>query len=554
MDLLLNYIQQGFMAIFAFVLLLGILIFIHELGHFMVAKWCGVRVEVFSLGFGKKIFSFKRGATTYAISLIPLGGYVKMFGDELNSDISDEEKKFSFTHKPVFQRIAIVLAGPLMNFFFAIVLFSVVAGLGEEVRSPIIGDISPNSKAYAVGLRPGDQVLSLAGRPITTWDEFQKGLSQRIGQSVKAELKRTGFDGPIEAEITPESRANPNILSLDSLIGDVDGLTFFSKAPILGIRGGTRAEKAGLKTGDRIVKVNNVDVHHFRDLDPMLLPHQGSDVTLTIERDPDLDGKDPETVPLVVNFNSFSSVAVLGVESSELYLYKIIPGSPAEKAGLRTGDRILAVGSTTPLVWEEVLGSVKGYAGEGPLALKILRGNEEIAIQVSPEITSQMNLQGGEEKRFTIGIVPWIQLSTPELTMMKVTNPIQGIQRGFERTWDVTVMTVVSFIRLIQNKISPKNIGGVISIGQAAHETFKIGLPHFLTMMGAISVNLFILNLLPIPVLDGGHLLFYTIEALRGAPVSMRKMEIAQQIGLFVLMSLMVFALFNDVSRIFGFW
>lgn len=554
MDIILNYVQTGFSAVFAFVLLLGLLIFVHELGHFAVAKWCGVRVEVFSLGFGKKIFSIKRGDTVYCISLIPLGGYVKMFGDEINSNISAEDKKYSFTHKSVWQRIAVVLAGPMMNFLFAIAIFTVVAFLGEDVRAPIIGDISPNSKAYTAGFRPGDQVVTVAGSNIATWDQFQTQLTERIGQPVKVELRRTGFENPLPIEVTPESRPNPNILSMAAWIGDIDGLTFFSKSAILGIRGNSRAEKAGLKTGDRITKVNNLDVRHFRDLDPMMLPHQGTDIVLTIQRDENLDGKDIETIQQTVNFNAFSSVAVLGIESSELYLYKVVPGSPAEKAGLRTGDRILSVGDKQPIVWEEVLGSVKGFSGEGTLPFQLARGAEEIKLEVTPEITAQMNMQGGEEKRFTIGIIPWIELSSPELTKREINGFVGGIQRGWDRTLDVTVMTVVSFVRLIQNKISPKNIGGVISIGQAAHETFQIGIAQFLTMMGAISVNLFILNLLPIPVLDGGHLLFYTIEAIKGAPVSMRKMEIAQQIGLFLLMSLMVFALFNDVSRIFGFW
>ncbi len=554
MDIILGYVQTGFSAVFAFILLLGLLIFVHELGHFMVAKWCGVRVEVFSLGFGKKILQYKRGDTVYAISLIPLGGYVKMFGDELNSDIDAEQKKYSFTHKNVWQRIAVVLAGPLMNFFFAVLIFTVVAYMGEDVRAPIIGDISPNSKAYELGFRPGDKVVSIAGTAVSTWDDFQTGLTSRIGQPVEVSLKRTGFETPMPVSITPESRPNPNILSMKEWIGDVDGMTYYSKSPILGIRAKTPAEKAGLKTGDRIKMVNNVEVKHYRDLDPLMVPHQGADIVLTIERDHDMDGKADETVKHTLNSRSFSGVGVLGIESSELYLFKIIPGSPAEKAGLRTGDRILQVGDTTPLVWEEVLGSVKGYKGEGGLPFKIMRGNEEIEFTVNPEITSQMNMQGGEEKRFTIGIVPWIELSAPDLTTLQLAGPVDVLKRGWDRTIDVTVMTVVSFVRLIQNKISPKNIGGVISLCQAAHETFKIGIGSFLTMMGAISVNLFILNLLPIPVLDGGHLLFYTIEALRGAPVSMRKMEIAQQIGLFVLMSLMVFALFNDVSRIFGFW
>jgi regulator of sigma E protease len=244
----------------------------------------------------------------------------------------------------------------------------------------------------------------------------------------------------------------------------------------------------------------------------------------------------------------------LGFESSELYLFKVVPDSPADKAGLKAGDRIVRIDQLEPMVWEEVLGSVKSYKGDKPLEIAVLRGSESHVFRITPEMTSHMSVQGTEERRFTIGINPWISIATPESIILPITNPIAGIVRGAVRTWDVSVMTVVSFLRLFQNKISPRNIGGVISIGQAAHETLKMGLAQYLTMMGAISVNLFILNLLPIPVLDGGHLLFYSIEALKGTPLNMRKMEIAQQVGLFVLMSLMVFALFNDVSRIFGIW
>lgn len=554
MEIVLSWIHQGASAIFAFVLLLGLLIFVHELGHFAVAKWCGVRVEVFSLGFGRKIFSYKRGDTTYAISLVPLGGYVKMYGDEINAQLPEEEKKFSFTHKPVSQRIAIVLAGPLMNFFFAILIFAVIAFLGEEVRAPIVGDLNPKSKAFEVGLRPGDKVLKVGTELVGNWDQFQGFLNKNTGRPTEVFVQRTGFDGPVSVPVTPESRPNPNILSLDTQVGDLEGLTYLSKAPVIGVRLGTPAEKAGLKTGDRILSINGAPVKYYRDLDTMMLPYQGQDVTFAIERSPTPDSENQQKMDIKANFRSFASISVLGFESSELYLFKVVPNSPAEKAGLRSGDRILKIDGMEPVVWEDVLNSVKGYKGENPMEIAVLRGSENHVFRITPEMTSHMSVQGTEERRFTIGINPWISIAAPESLVLNISNPIDGIVRGAQRTWDVSVMTVVSFLRLFQNKISPRNIGGVISIGQAAHETMKMGIVQYLTMMGAISVNLFILNLLPIPVLDGGHLLFYSIEALKGTPLNMRKMEIAQQIGLFVLMSLMVFALFNDVSRIFGIW
>jgi regulator of sigma E protease len=182
----------------------------------------------------------------------------------------------------------------------------------------------------------------------------------------------------------------------------------------------------------------------------------------------------------------------------------------------------------------------------------LLREGKIVTAEVQPEMTTHMTAQGGEENRFTVGIMPYVIVSKPNTFIMKYSNVGQALKHGVDRSWDITVMTVMSFVRLLQAEISPKNIGGVISIGQAASATFKIGISHFLQMMAIISINLFILNLLPIPVLDGGHLVFYSVEALRGAPLSMRKIEIAQQVGLVLLVSLMVFALFNDFTRLLG--
>jgi regulator of sigma E protease len=237
-----------------------------------------------------------------------------------------------------------------------------------------------------------------------------------------------------------------------------------------------------------------------------------------------------------------------------LYLAKILDASPAQAAGMKAGDKVISVNGTAPQKWEDILEAVKSYQGEKPLPFEVERGNTVSKIEITPRMTSQMTSQGGEEKRFTVGIVPWALPAPPEMTLIKAQNGGAAFLRGIEKTNEITKMTVLSFVRLLQAKISPKNIGGVISIGQAASETFKLGMSQFLQMMAVISVNLFILNLLPVPVLDGGHLIFYLIEAVKGAPVSMRKMEIAQQIGLVVLMSLMVFALFNDFSRILGSW
>ncbi|MBX2995476.1 MAG: RIP metalloprotease RseP [Bdellovibrionaceae bacterium] len=552
MDIIFGYLQSGLSAFVPFVILLGLLIFVHELGHFAVAKWCGVRVETFSLGFGKKILKYKKGDTTYALSLIPLGGYVKMFGDEVGADISAADKKYSFLHKNVWQRIAIVLAGPLMNFFFAILVLFVVALIGEDARKPAVGDVAAETSAYQAGVRSGDMVISVGGAGVRTWDEFQHEMNQRVGQVVELSLQRYGFNEPVKVQVSPQSRPNPNILSLDENIGEVPGLVNHSYAAVVGIRSKTPSEKIGLRTGDRIAKINGKEIQYFREIEPLILPLQGQTVSLEVERWPSLGASKSETVMIDTQLPSFSSLEALGLEKSELYLSKIVEKSPAEKAGLLAGDRILKVDGVDAKSWESVLDVVKAYKGEGNMTFTVLRQGEIKDIAIKPEITAQMNAQGGEDKRYTVGIMPWIAMAMPPFEKISADGVFPALKRGFDRTIDITVMTVVSFLRLAQSKISPKSIGGVISIGQAASETFKTGITQFLTMMAIISVNLFILNLLPIPVLDGGHLLFYAVEAIRGAPLSMRKMEIAQQVGLVLLMSLMVFALFNDFTRLFA--
>lgn len=554
MEIIISLLNKAFSSFVPFVILLGILIFIHEFGHFIIARLCGVRVEVFSLGFGKKIFQHKRGDTNYCISAIPLGGYVKMFGDQPGAEIPEEEKQYSFTHKNVWQRISIVLAGPLMNFFFAIFVFFVVAFIGEDYRSPKVGDLATDSKAYAVGFRSGDKILSVNGTSVTTWEEFEGKLSDIHNSQAMVEIERGNEKSTLKVDITEKS--NPNVLSTKATVGDIEGLSPMSKAALIGVQRDSPLAALGLKTGDRITAINGEPVLYWRDLESLFEKQSPSQsLQIDIERMPTADAPKPETMsitlaPMALPNYDFKT---LKLESSDLYLGTILEGTPAKSAGLMPGDRILQINETKIEKWDDVIASVKSYSGgkEG-VSVQVLRGTETLKMNIVPQMISQMTSSGAEEKRYTIGVAPFINYAMPDLVKVSTSNPIEAAKIGVERTWDVSVMTVMSFVRLFEGKVSPKNIGGVISIGQAASETFKIGISPFLRMMGLISVNLFILNLLPIPVLDGGHLLFYTIEALKGAPVSMKKMEIAQQVGLVLLMSLMVFALFNDFTRLFG--
>lgn len=570
MESLIGLLQGSLSYVIPMVILLGLLIFVHELGHFLVAKYFKVRIEVFSLGFGPKMFKFKRGDTVYAVSAIPLGGYVKMFGDEPNSEIDSDQKAFAFNHKPVGQRIAIVLAGPLMNFFFAILLFAGVAIVGEQTLAPKLGDIKTDSAAYQVGFRSGDTVLSVNSDPVRSWDQLQRAIERNPSNTLSVEVVRAeGHKATFE--VIPKLTANKNILSWDRQVGEVDGLTFSARAPVVGIRDpNSPAGQAGLETGDLITSVNGISVQKWsqlKDVIGKISGDAGQPMKVTVERGLLAEKRAEELekltlqLPLPANDplprSGEELMAQLGIESPEVYLAGIEKDSPAAKAGLQKGDRLVSINGQLVTSFEGVAGIVRSFGEQAPqgqeprpLQFTISRAGELRDLQISPNMRERMNHQGQEERRFEIGIRPLIIDAQPAVFELKSEGPLEAIARGFDQTMRWTSLTVLSFVRLFQNEVSAKNIGGFLSIGQMAQKSWQIGFNQFLTVMAIISINLFILNLLPVPVLDGGHLVFYSIEALRGAPLSMRKMEIAQQVGLVLLLGLMVFALFNDITRI----
>lgn len=564
MEMILSYLHSGFTQVFSFVILLGVLVFVHELGHFLVALWCGVRVEVFSLGFGKKIFQYQKGDTNYCVSLIPLGGYVKMYGEQPGDEIPEEQKKFSFTHKKVSQRLAVVSAGPIMNLLFAFLVFMVVAISGEMFKAPYVGEVTPGSYAEKIGFSSGDKIIEAASVQVKTWDQFQDVLDQNLDQNIKIIIQKENTTTPLELDVKVAAKNNPNVVTTKKFIGEITGLSLFSYAPVVAVSADSELYKQGLRYGDRIEAINGEKVLNFRDLDPVLkkIFSSATDKSAPIALKFSIvrDEADPKKkIQKDINVSAASgkdglSLASLGLESTQLYIDRVMADSPAEKAGIKRGDKIVKIAGRDLVLWDDILNSIKNFKEEDKtLNLDIKRDNEIIKVSIIPQMTTHMTMHGTEDKRFTIGITPYLMYSQPETVVLSETSFSGIINRGFEKTWDVSVMTVLSFVRLIQNQISPKNIGGIFSIAQAANETFKMGLSAFLQMMGLISVNLFILNLLPIPVLDGGHIVFYTIEAIKGSPLSLNKVEIAHKVGMILLFSLMIFALFNDFKRMFGF-
>jgi regulator of sigma E protease len=554
MEIITHFFSQTFMNIAPFFILLGLLIFVHELGHFLVARWCGVRVETFSLGFGKKIFSYKPGDTNYCLSIIPLGGYVKMFGDDPTAEVPEGEKKFAFLHKRVSQRIAIVLAGPLMNLFFAIFLFMVIARVGEEFPAPLTGDIAENTLAYKSGFRSGDKILKVDDKPVESWLDVQKAVETSPGKPVKFELQHAGHAETSAVTALPELGENENIFSLDKQVGHIDGLTDESTAAVLGVKSGSIAEKAGLQSLDYVVSIDDKPVNSFTDMDAKIktaIAAQTPNLKLKV-RNIEADDKPENHHVVTLPLEGATSTATLGIDNSELFIAKIKPGSPAAMAGLQAKDHIERVAGKEVHTWNDVLNTVKAYTENNP-AIEFVTSRAGVMkkSEIKPELSTLMTPKGQEEKRYTIGIVSGAVRMGPDPVLVQVKDPVKIVVIAFKHTWDLSGMMVMSLVRLAQGQVSAKNISGIITIGRVASRSFEIGLSAFLKTMALISINLFMLNLLPVPVLDGGHLLFFSIEALKGTPISLKKLEIAQQVGLTLLMMLMAFAFFNDITNLF---
>ncbi len=442
---------------------LGILIFIHELGHFLVAKAVGVGVERFSLGFGPRVWSFRRGETEYCLSVVPLGGYVKMVGEEAHGEeaihpapapsgeaASDPAKSFAL--KPLWARTLIVFAGPGMNFVLAAVILSGISlAVGVAVPpSATVGRVLPDSPAAQAGLTLQDQVVAVNGQPIRHWGQLEEAVARSEGRPLALTVAREGRRQ--EIPVTP--RRMP------------------SRTPF-----GEPTEVWGL-------------------------------------------GAVPYLPPVVGGLR---------------------PGMPAAEAGLRAGDRILALDGQPIRTWDEMAELISKRAGE-PIALAIERKGQRLDVTVTPQAVTERDPLGHETKVGRIGI---------ELPQTFVrTDPLSAIGRGIQRTVDMTVLTLVSFWKLVTGIIPASNIGGPLQIGMAAGQAAQEGFVPYAFLVAVISINLAILNLLPVPMLDGGHLLFFAIEGAMGRALSVRKREIAQQVGLALLLLLMVFAIGNDILRI----
>lgn len=564
-----------------FVLFISILIFIHEFGHFAFAKLFGVKVITFSIGFGPKVLKVRGKETEYCIGLLPFGGFVKMLEEgKAEQPILPEEKHRTFEAQPLWKRVVIVLAGPAMNLVFPIALYTSVYLDDREFLPPTVGTVFPGKPADGK-LFPGDTITAIEGEPVQTFPAVQKAFAKRAGAALRVSVERDGK--PIDVTITPTEEVEviePSELELFERVGRV-GIAPTFAAPVIGIpRTDSPAWRAGLRTFDRITAVNGRKIDTFVDLVRVLSQNRGDNVVLTyvrpvpvpqalcdfavletgiaslaprprqegaVVRDGDPEGRARDVVDRV------------GIESVEMYVAFVPEGSSEHKMGLRAGDRITHLDGVAQRMWKVDRRSGHALDDTSMVGLLLREPNRVHELQWTRNGepmsgTFQLRKERWEDElgqhyeRYVFRSTHW----QPRAPSKLVPNPspiLYSVRRGFEETLSAIKFIVVGFVRIAQGRVSLATVGGPITLYDVAGDAGAKGTTYFVWAMAVTSVNLGLINLLPIPVLDGGHLLLFLVEWVRRRPVSVRARALSSLFGISVLAVLMLVAFKNDLSR-----
>ena len=442
----------------AFIVAISLLVAIHEFGHYIVGRWAGMKVLRFSIGFGSPIWSRRAGPddTEYCIASIPLGGYVR-FLDGREGPVAPEDEGRAFNHRPIRHRIAVLAAGPLFNFLFAILAYWVLFMPGDEGLAPVIGDVEPNSYAGQAGIEFGDRIIQVGEQPTTTWEE--------------------------------------------ALLEIIDTMVATGSVPLLlqDERGGQH--RATIEVGDDAARLT----------EPGVL-FEGLGISVGQPR------------------------AVIGMLTED---------GAAIAAGIREGDRITGVNGQEIRFWGELLGTVRGLPG-AEVDIDLMRGGQARQVSLTLGETGS-----GDARRGLLGV--HLDEALTDHYYYSVEYSLAGsLMAGVGKTWETTLFTVRMLGRMVTGDVSFKNISGPINIAQFAGESAERGMANFIGFLAIISISLGVLNLLPIPVLDGGQIVYQVAEAVKGSPLTERAQILGQQIGILALLLLMSFAFYNDIARLLG--
>ncbi len=455
-------------SIVAFIVAIGLLVAIHEFGHFWVARKLGVKVLRFSIGFGKPLFmrKSKKDNIEYAVSAIPLGGYVKML-DEREGKVAKDEKHLAFNNQPVWKRIAIVVAGPLSNFLLAIILYSLVALIGIHAMKPYVGEISENSPAAIAGMTSGGQITRINNIKIDSWTAARMTFLTSYLENNK-QLEISVLKDNEEKTYTLDLSKTPILKDTEDFLeqAGIDSWRPKQTVSIYNVLPNSPAESAGLKKGDILLQVDQQPINDSKAFVDYVRSHALQKITLKIERDGSM-------LDLVIN-----------------------------------------------------------------LAEKIEKGKKygSLGAALSPEVADDLSADDQEKLDHAV--------------FLQKVGVAKAFATGLKKTWQMSVVTLKVMGRLIIGEASLKNISGPVTIAEFAGKTAMVGIAAYLSFLAIISVSLGVLNLLPIPMLDGGHLLYYIIELLTGKPVPERIEALGFRIGIALVGSMTVLAIYNDITRL----
>ena len=441
--------------VFFFIIAISVLVAIHEYGHYIVGRWCGMKVLRFSIGFGRPLWSKVAGPdkTEYCIAAIPLGGYVK-FLDEREGPVDPEDEGRAFTHRPIPARIAVLLAGPLFNFIFAVFAYVVLFSNGVPTVKPAIGTVAEGSYAAAAGLLYGDEIVAVGGRDVIDWEGTLVGILETMVDDGKIELSVVGDDGR-QRDAIIDVGDDATRLTEPGLLFDGIGFVPWQPPAVVGrVTDDGAAKPAGILAGDRITAIDDVRIDSFADLSRVVGDRPGERVAIDVLRDG----------------------AIVSVEAT-------------------------------------LADVVENGRNRGKLGVEISQANTDY----------------------------WF--------MRKYSLPA-AVGQSLQQTWATTTFTLKMFGRMLTGDVSFKNISGPINIAQYAGDSASAGLNQFLRFLALVSISLGVINLMPIPVLDGGQIVYQSIEWIKGSPLSLRSQVVGQQVGILALLLLMSFAFYNDIARI----
>ena len=537
-----------------FILMVGVLVFVHELGHFLWARVFGVRVLTFSLGFGPRIAGFRRAGTEYVISALPLGGYVRMLGENPRDEVRPADRPASFASQSIFRRLVIASGGPLMNLAFPIALYFVVF-LGDTEQTPAtIGRVFPHRPADGK-LLAGDRVVAIDGEPIATFYELNRVIERSPGKPLRLRIERG--EQTLEHTITPVAAPKELPLEMREEVGRI-GVVAQHPVAVIGVRSPTSpAAAARLRTFDWVIAAAGRPTPRWLDLEHALERNRGTLVPLTFLRPTpvpnalgglvSLDVYEPRVAALTPEPGPGSGLERAGIELADLYVAHVAAGSPEHRIGLLPGDRLLELDGRPIPMWNTYLEDLRAGKGKNHV-LRWQRAGETQDSSFALPRESGFNEHGQGYDRYVVSISNWVPMRTDP----PVPNPspvLYAAREALSATADVVELTVFSIVRLLQGRLSVKSIGGPLTILDVAGTAAREGALNYLTLMAFISINLGLINLLPIPLLDGGHMMFLLSEAVLRRPVSARVREYAHIAGLVVLLAIMVVAFKNDIER-----